>query len=67
MAVIVLFLFLAVPWVGLQCVIVPSQGRTHFFILIDYRKHIDTLSIELSILHLKESGQNFYRNDGFYP
>ena len=30
-AVIVLYLFLAVPWVGLQCVIVAFSDYTHFF------------------------------------
>ena len=31
MAVIVLGLFLAVPWVGLWSVIVAFSGHTHFF------------------------------------
>ena len=31
MPVGVLLLFLAVPWVGLQCVIVAFSGQTHCF------------------------------------
>ena len=32
----ILCLFLTVPWVGMQCVIVVFPGHTHFFMLYVY-------------------------------
>ena len=34
MTIIALWLFLMVPWAGLQCVIVVFPGHTHFFFIL---------------------------------
>ena len=43
MPVSVLWLFLTVPWIGLQCVIVENPDHTHLHHII---YHVDTNSVD---------------------
>ena len=49
MSVIALWLFLMVPWVGLQCVIVVFPGNTHCFAAVR-SKAVNLLYIPCSLL-----------------
>ena len=58
MIVIVLWLFLTLPWVGLQCVIVVFPDHTHNFLAskpICYKNFIENIWIEpiQNVLHGK--------------
>ena len=45
-------LFLTVPWVGLQCVIVVFPDHTHLLLRYSFCVHLDLLEKELVALHL---------------
>ena len=58
MAVRVLCLFLTVPWVGLQCFIVPSPGHTHIYFLRQLPSKFCTLKLLISPLSQISSNFN---------
>ena len=57
----VLWLFLTLPWVGLQCVIVVLPGHTHllFYLFAGLRSAVGDVSDCIFVIECRSSGRGF--------